>query len=121
MAAQSMTNGLKDRGLGPAQIADFFLLSPLPWPTNPAYGLLSAFVPLFGRRRKSYFMLTCGLAAASAGVLASGLLISHGPIRTYAWTLRGFGFEDPLAFMLVAGVGLFPLMALGLAFTDGGP
>ena len=118
LPAQSITIVLKDRGLGPAQIADFFLLSTIPWLIKPAYGLLSDFVPLFGRRRKSYFMLTCGLAAASAGVLASGLLISHGPIRTYAWTLRGFGFEYPLAFMLVAGVGLFTLMALGLAFTD---
>src|SRR3990170_4747428 len=118
LPAQSITIVLKDRGLGPGQIADFFLLSTIPWLIKPAYGLLSDFVPLFGRRRKSYFMLTCGLAAASAGVLASGLLISHGPIRTYAWTLRGFGFEYPLAFTLVPGVGLFTLMALGLAFTD---
>ncbi|OGK95776.1 MAG: hypothetical protein A3D33_13495 [Candidatus Rokubacteria bacterium RIFCSPHIGHO2_02_FULL_73_26] len=118
LPAQSITIVLKDRGLGPGQIADFFLLSTIPWLIKPAYGLLSDFVPLFGRRRKSYFLVTCGLAAGSAGVLASGLLISDGPIRTYAWTLRGLGFEYPLSFTLVAGVGLFTAMALGLAFTD---
>ena len=35
-----------------------------PWLIKPVYGLLSDFVPLFGRRRRSYFLLTSALAAA---------------------------------------------------------
>ena len=118
LPAQTITIVLKDRGLGPGQIADFFLISTIPWLVKPAYGLLSDFVPLFGRRRKSYFLLTCGLAATAGGILASGLLISHGSIQTYGFTLSLFGRPYPLSFTLVAGVGLFTVMALGLAFTD---
>src|SRR3990170_589639 len=118
LPAQSITIVLKDRGLGPAQIADFFLLSTIPWLIKPAYGLLSDFVPLFGRRRKSYFLLTCGLAAGAGLVLASGVLISRGPIHTYDLGITLFGTRYSTGFTLVAGVGLFTLMALGLAFTD---
>src|SRR2546430_303334 len=112
---QAITIVLKDRGLTAGQVADFFLISTIPWLIKPLYGLLSDFVPLLGRRRQSYFILTSGLAAASSLGLASGVLIARGPIETFSLTLPGVG---ALSFTLVAGVGLFTLMAFGLAFTD---
>jgi predicted MFS family arabinose efflux permease len=108
---QSITIVLKDRGLSAGQVADFFLITIVPWLIKPVYGLLSDFVPLFGRRRQTYFLLTCGLAATAGLLLAWGDPIATGDIRT----ITMFGVSQ---FTLVAGVGLFTVMALGLAFTD---
>ena len=108
---QTITIVLKERGLAASQVADFFLITIIPWLIKPAYGLLSDFVPLFGRRRKSYFLLTCALAAAAGLILAGGDAIAYGEIRT----VDLFGVTR---FTLVPGVGLFTAMALGLAFTD---
>src|SRR5438552_13575058 len=108
---QTITVVLKDRGLSAGQVADFFLITIIPWLIKPAYGLLSDFVPLFGRRRKSYFLITCALAAAAGLILAGGDAIAYGEIRT----VDLFGVTR---FTLVPGVGLFTAMALGLAFTD---
>src|SRR5207253_11206222 len=55
---QTITIILKDRGLSAGQVADFFLITIIPWFIEPAYGLLSDSVPLFRRRRQSYFLLT---------------------------------------------------------------
>jgi Na+/melibiose symporter-like transporter len=107
---QTITIVLKDRGLSAAQVADFALITTLPWLIKPLYGLLSDFVPLFGRRRQSYFLLTSAVAGATALVLAWGHWIATGEIMTFH--LLG------LSFTLVEGVGLFTVMALGLAFTD---
>jgi len=107
---QTITIVLKDRGLSAGQVADFFLITITPWLIKPVYGLLSDFVPLFGRRRRSYFLLTSSLAAVAGLWLAWGDAIALGEIR--ALDFQG------VKFTLVAGVGLFTLMALGLAFTD---
>lgn len=92
---QTITITLKNRGLGAGQVADFFLIATLPWLIKPVYGLLSDFVPLFGRRRKSYFILTTSLAAAC------GFALALAPAHDY-WLMAI----------------LFALMGLGLAFTD---
>ena len=112
---QTITIVLKERGLSAGQVADFFLISTVPWLVKPLYGLISDFVPLFGRRRKSYFLVTSGLAALAGLLLASGSPISDGTIETLGVTLPIVG---TVSFTLVAGVWLFTLMALGLAFTD---
>lgn len=124
LPTQPITIILKERGLSAGQVADFFLISGLPWLIKPVYGLISDFVPLFGRRRKSYFLLTCALAAAAGFWLAGTDLVERGPVR--AWTLAlpqiTLPFLGPVSpgwtFTLVAGVGIFTLMGLGLAFTD---
>jgi predicted MFS family arabinose efflux permease len=108
---QSIAIVLKDRGLSAGQVADFFLITMVPWLIKPVYGLLSDFVPLFGRRRQSYFLLMCGLAATTGLLLAWGDPIANGDIQT----ITIFGVSQ---FTFVAGVGLFTVMALGLAFTD---
>ena len=107
---QAITIVLKDRGLSAGQVADFGLITIIPWFIKPLYGLLSDFVPLFGRRRQSYFLLTSALAGYAGLLLAWGNWIATGEI----WTFDVFG----LTFTLVEGVALFTVMALGLAFTD---
>lgn len=92
----SITFLLKDTfRLSAAQTAAFFSITVIPWLIKPVYGLISDFVPLFGRRRKSYFLLTSGLAATM------GFTLSMMPSYTY-WGVAIF----------------FTLMGLGLAFTD---
>jgi MFS family permease len=91
----AITIVLKERGLSAGQVADFLLVSTVPWLIKPIYGLVSDFVPLWGRRRKSYFLLSTSLAVMAGAALA--LLAGH----PY-W---------PMAI-------LFTIMGLGLAFTD---
>jgi MFS family permease len=92
---QTITITFKDRGFEPGQVAAFFALATVPWMIKPVYGLLSDFVPLFGRRRKSYLLLTSSTACVMS--LLAGLSAEH----TY-WRLA----------ILYTGMGL------GLAFTD---
>jgi MFS family permease len=91
---QALVVDFKRRGLGAGDVADFELIGTVPWLIKPAYGLLSDFVPLFGRRRQSYFLLMSALAAVSGFALSVG---EH----SY-WRLAGF----------------YAAMGLGLAFTD---
>jgi MFS family permease len=92
---QTITVSFKDAGYAPSAVADFFLISTIPWMIKPVYGLISDFIPLFGRRRKSYFVVTTSLAAAAGAWLA--LLPAH-----------------PFWWMAL----LFTAMGFGLAFTD---
>jgi Na+/melibiose symporter-like transporter len=110
LTEQPITIVLKDRGLTAGQVADFALIAIVPWLIKPVYGLLSDFVPLFGRRRQSYFLLTSTLATVTGLVLAWSDLIAHGQI----WSVNVFG----VTFTLVEGVFLFTAMALGIAFND---
>jgi MFS family permease len=112
---QPITIVLKDRGLTAGQVADFFFIATFPWLVKPIYGLLSDFVPIFGYRRRSYFLLTSALAGIAGLLLVFTGLIKTGPISTGAIAIP---FVGTMTFTLVAGVGLFTLMALGLAFTD---
>jgi MFS family permease len=96
VADQVTTLTLKETlGLTPAQVGTFGMIILVPWVIKPIYGLVSDGFPLFGRRRKSYFLLTCALATL-AGV---GLWLQGEP--TY-WSLASMLF----------------VMGLGIAFTD---
>jgi MFS family permease len=108
---QTLTIVLKDRGLSPSQVADFTLIAWLPWFVKPLYGLLSDFVPLFGHRRQSYFLLTSAMAGVAGLGLAWGNWIATGKI----WAFDVFGLTT---FTVVEGFALYGVMALGLAFTD---
>jgi Na+/melibiose symporter-like transporter len=95
---QAIAIAFKGQGLTAGQVANFFLLATIPWFIKPVYGLISDFLPLFGRRRKSYLLLASTLAC-SAG-LTAGLSTQH----SYWWllillTTMGFGlaFNDVLA------------------------
>jgi MFS family permease len=92
---QVLTLTLKEKlGLSAAQVATFGWITLLPWMVKPVYGLLSDSFPLFGRRRKSYFMVTSALATCAA--------LSLGTVQPMYWTLV----------LLIAALGL------GIAFTD---
>jgi MFS family permease len=96
LPAQPITFVLKEHfGYSATHVASFFAVTMTPWLIKPAYGLVSDFVPLFGRRRKSYLVLTCALATAAGPAL--GLLPEYTPWRIAL---------------------LFSAMGLGLAFTD---
>jgi len=92
---QTITIAFKDQGLTADRVASFFLLASIPWFIKPVYGLVSDFVPLFGRRRKSYLLFTSSLACLMG--LVAGLSGEH----TY-WRLAV----------------LYTAMGFGLAFTD---
>jgi MFS family permease len=92
---QTITMIFKDSGLSAGQVANFFVISTTPWLLKPVYGLLSDFIPVFGRRRTGYFVLSSGLAALA------GFGVAFGGSSSY-WAL----------------VALFTAMGLGLAFTD---
>ena len=40
LPVQTMTMALKERGFSPSGVADFLLLSTIPWVIKPVYGLL---------------------------------------------------------------------------------
>jgi MFS family permease len=92
---QTLTIVLKDAGFTAGGVANFFVVATVPWLIKPLYGLTSDFVPLFGRRRQSYFMLTTSLAALT------GFALAVSGTRDYWPLLVGF-----------------TTMGLGLAFTD---
>ena len=96
LPAQPLTFTLKEGfGYSATQVASFFAVTTLPWLIKPAYGLLSDGVPLFGRRRRSYLIVTSALATTAG--LALSLLPAYTPWR--------------MALLLTA-------MGLGLAFSD---
>ncbi|OGL14952.1 MAG: hypothetical protein A3F92_01000 [Candidatus Rokubacteria bacterium RIFCSPLOWO2_12_FULL_71_22] len=96
LPAQALTMVLRERfGFSATQVATFRTLGRLPWLLKPAYGLLSDLVPLFGRRRKSYFLLASPLTMIVGLSLA---LLDEPSYRTLA--------------------ALFVVMGFGLAFTD---
>jgi MFS family permease len=106
LPVQTMTLVLKERGLSSSAVADFFLLSTIPWVIKPVYGLLSDFVPLFGRRRKSYFLLASGMASLAAFAIA--LTADHGYWRlALLYTAMGLGlaFVDVLADAIMVETG----------------
>ena len=77
----SITFLLKDAfGLSAAQTATFFSITVIPWLIKPVYGVISDFLPLFGQRRRSYFILSSGLAAAMGLTLT--IMV---PIRIGEW------------------------------------
>jgi MFS family permease len=96
IAAQPIFFLLKDElQLSASQTATFIALTGIAWNVKPLYGLISDLVPFAGYRRRSYLLVTTGMAAL--GWLALGLL----PDYPYGLTL------------LILG-----LTGLGLAFTD---
>jgi MFS family permease len=96
VADQVRTLTLKETfGLSPSQVATFGTIILIPWVIKPVYGIISDAFPIFGRRRKSYFVLTCALATLAA----LGLWL-HGEAT----------YRSMAALLLVVGV--------GIAFTD---
>lgn len=87
----------KERGLTAGQLAAFSWITTIPWFIKPVYGLLSDFVPLFGTRRRSYFLIMSATAALAAGGLSLMPGASYPQLAamiTLLWL--GVGFTDVL-------------------------
>ena len=87
----------KERGLSAGQLAAFTWITTIPWFIKPVYGLLSDFVPLFGTRRRSYFLIMSATAAVTAIALSLMPGASYAQLAiliTLLWL--GVGFTDVL-------------------------
>jgi predicted MFS family arabinose efflux permease len=87
----------KERGLTAGQLAAFTWITTIPWFIKPLYGLLSDFVPLFGTRRRSYFLImssTAALAAVAVSLMPSAPYALLATMITLLWL--GVGFTDVL-------------------------
>jgi len=106
LPVQALTIVFKEHGLSAADVADFQLVGTIPWLIKPAYGLLSDFVPLFGRRRKSYFLLTSALAALAGFAIAGTSRLSYAELAVF-FGIMGFGlaFTDVLTDALMVECG----------------
>jgi MFS family permease len=96
----------KERGLSAGQLATFTWIITVPWFFKPLYGLLSDFVPLFGTRRRSYFMINASLAAAAAlavGFMPGAPYWALTALITLLWL--GVGFTDVLTDALMVETG----------------
>jgi predicted MFS family arabinose efflux permease len=87
----------KERGLTAGQLAAFTWITTIPWFIKPLYGLLSDFVPLFGTRRRSYFLIMSGgaaLAAVTVSLMPGASYALLATMITLLWL--GVGFTDVL-------------------------
>jgi MFS family permease len=67
LLTQPVQSQLSNWGLSASLIGQFMAFIAIPWSLKPLFGLLSDFVPLGGRRRRPYLILsTAGAAAAFA-------------------------------------------------------
>jgi MFS family permease len=80
-----------------AQLAYFTGLVMIPWAIKPLYGLLSDFVPIFGWRRRSWFVIAAGLVMSSALYLANFCNFAYGQLLFFLTaTALGIAFCDVL-------------------------
>jgi MFS family permease len=80
-----------------AGTATFLALVAVAWNIKPLYGLTSDFFPLFGYRRKSYLILTSGLAGSAWFLLGSQSAYAYGPtLLILAVCGLGLAFSDVL-------------------------
>ena len=87
----------KERGLTAGQLATFTWIITIPWFIKPVYGLLSDFVPIFGTRRRSYFLIMSGVAALAAVAVSLMPGASYAQLATMITLLwLGVGFTDVL-------------------------
>ena len=131
LIAQPVQALLTRWGHGPAEVGAFAAMVALPWSLKPLYGLLTDFVPLFGRRRRSYLILTSG--TASIALFAVALLPAPAGSGRYGWLLAwlaaatlAWSFSDVVvdAFMIDRGrprglVGRFQAAQWGSAYAAG--
>ena len=86
LISQPSRSLLKRWGHGPADLGAFSMGVGLVWVLKPAFGLLTDFVPLFGRRRRNYLILAGALAAVS--MLGPAILPPpSSPSTRFAWLL----------------------------------
>jgi MFS family permease len=85
LIAQPGWSLLKRWGHGPGDLGAFSMGVGLVWVLKPVFGLLTDFVPLFGRRRRNYLILAGGLAAVS--MFGPAILPAPPTSNRFAWLL----------------------------------
>ena len=86
LIAQPSWSLLQRWGHGPGDLGIFSMGVGLVWVLKPAFGLLTDFVPLFGRRRRNYLILAGGLAALA--MFGPAILSPPSTLSTrFAWLL----------------------------------
>jgi len=132
LIAQPVQALLTRWGHGTAEVGAFAAMVALPWSLKPLYGLLTDFVPLFGRRRQSYLILTGGTAALALFAVAL-LPAPDATSARYGWLLGWLGlatiawsFSDVVADALMIDrgrprglVGRFQAAQWGSAYAAG--
>jgi MFS family permease len=115
LPAQPLQAQLRGGGYSADQIGQFFALLAIAWSLKPLFGLVSDFLPIRGRRRRPYLILSTLLAAGAffAAAAVGQLPASEGP--SWFAQLSGIGGELPdvsrLGVLLVAA-------GFGIAMTD---
>ena len=80
----------------PSESATFFAFLTVPWMIKPLYGMVSDFFPIFGSRRKNYFILTAVLSAGSYAIIGWASL-SEGAVKLLLFNAAiGIAFSDVL-------------------------
>lgn len=94
---QALQKYLKETlDLGPAGAAAFMAFLLIPWMIKPFYGILSDFLPIFGSRRKNYFIVAGFLGTLSYGAL-SFFGASRGTLSLFLFTAAvALAFSDVL-------------------------
>ena len=92
---QSLQKYLKEvLKFSPTEMSVFMTMIIFPWTIKPLYGLISDFLPIFGSRRKSYFILT-GILGAGAYLALSWSGFSKEVIGIYlVASAVSFAFSD---------------------------
>ncbi len=86
LIAQPSWSLLERWGHGPGDLGAFSMAVGLVWVLKPAFGLLTDFVPLFGRKRRNYLILAGALAAVS--MFGPAILPPPStPTSRFAWLL----------------------------------
>lgn len=89
---------LKDEiGLSEVQYATLTALAMLPVTIKPLYGMVSDFLPLFGRRRKYYVLIGSAINAAAWVWLGTGVGSYWEAFAALTLTILGLGIVDVIA------------------------
>jgi MFS family permease len=70
LVKQPMQSWLDRWGYDTAAMGVFMFIMATPWFIKPVFGLLTDFVPLFGSRRRNYFLLATAVAAIGLGYVS---------------------------------------------------
>lgn len=94
---QSLQKYLKEAlKFSPTEMSAFISMLIIPWTIKPVYGLISDFFPIFGLRRKSYFIFT-GIAGLGAYLALSFIGLSREAILICLFVAAvSFAFSDVL-------------------------
>ena len=98
---------LKDQlKLGPSQMAYYQAVTLLAWVVKPLWGFISDSFPLFGTKRKSYLLLTSGLAAASWILLGTLKVLTLGNLLlVISICYLAYAFQDVVTDGLMIDIG----------------